>query len=94
MLRIGISVTSSYTVADPREGAASMIARAKAAREADLDTLFVGDHHVTPFPYYQNNVILARSLPAAALASRDAGRTGRHAGFPRVGAFYHAVRSW
>lgn len=62
MLRIGISVTSSYTVADPREGAASMIARAKAAREADLDTLFVGDHHVTPFPYYQNNVILARML--------------------------------
>jgi alkanesulfonate monooxygenase SsuD/methylene tetrahydromethanopterin reductase-like flavin-dependent oxidoreductase (luciferase family) len=62
MVRIGISVTSSYTVEDPREGAASMIARARAAREAGLDTLFVGDHHVTPLPYYQNNVILARML--------------------------------
>ena len=39
-----------------------MIDRAKAARDADLEALFVGDHHVTPFPYYQNNVVLARML--------------------------------
>jgi alkanesulfonate monooxygenase SsuD/methylene tetrahydromethanopterin reductase-like flavin-dependent oxidoreductase (luciferase family) len=39
-----------------------MVERARASRDAGLDTLFVGDHHVTPFPYYQNNVILARML--------------------------------
>jgi alkanesulfonate monooxygenase SsuD/methylene tetrahydromethanopterin reductase-like flavin-dependent oxidoreductase (luciferase family) len=51
-----------------------MIDRAAAARDADLDSLFVGDHHVTgPGPYYQNVPILARMLaewgdrPAGAL---------------------------
>ena len=39
-----------------------MIERARASRDAGLDTLFVGDHHVTPLPYYQNNVIMARML--------------------------------
>ena len=61
-MKIGISVTSSYAVEDPREGAGNMIDRARVSRDAGLDTLFVGDHHVTPFPYYQNNVILARML--------------------------------
>lgn len=61
-MQIGISVSSSHRVSDPRQGARNMIDRAKAARDADLDSLFVGDHHVTPFPYYQNNVILARML--------------------------------
>ncbi|MBT7370878.1 MAG: LLM class flavin-dependent oxidoreductase, partial [Gammaproteobacteria bacterium] len=59
---IGISVTSSHMVEDPREGARHMVERARAARNADLDTLFVGDHHVLPFPYYQNNVVLGRML--------------------------------
>ncbi|MDH3643498.1 MAG: LLM class flavin-dependent oxidoreductase [Gammaproteobacteria bacterium] len=72
-MRIGISVCSSYTVEDPREGARNMIERARAARQADLDTLFVGDHHVTPSPYFQNVPILGRMLaewgdkPAGAL---------------------------
>lgn len=61
-MKIGISVTSSHSVEDPREGARNMIERARASRDAGLDTLFVGDHHVTPFPYYQNNVMLARML--------------------------------
>lgn len=61
-MRIGISVSSSHHVEDPREGARNMIERARAARDVGLDSLFVGDHHVTPFPYYQNNVILARML--------------------------------
>ena len=61
-MKIGISVTSSHSVKDPREGARNMIERARASRDAGLDTLFVGDHHVTPFPYYQNNVMLARML--------------------------------
>ncbi len=72
-MRIGISVCSNYRVSDPREGARNMVERARAARQADLDTLFVGDHHVTPTAYYQNNAILGRMLaewgnkPAGAL---------------------------
>ena len=61
-MKIGISVCSLHAVTDPSEGATNMIERAAAARDAGLDSLFVGDHHVTPIPYYQNNVILARML--------------------------------
>ena len=72
-MRIGISVCSSYRTPDPREGARFMVERARAARQADLDTLFVGDHHATATHYYQNNAILGRMLaewhnkPAGAL---------------------------
>lgn len=61
-MRIGISVNSAYRVDDPRRGAQNMIERARAARQADLDSLFVGDHHVTEVPYYQNTPILGRML--------------------------------
>lgn len=72
-MRIGISLCSSYLVADPREGARNMIERAAASRDAGLDSLFVGDHHSVPIPYYQNVPILGRLLaewgdrPAGAL---------------------------
>lgn len=72
-MRLGISMASNYTVTDVREGARWMIERAKAAAEAGLDSLFVGDHHATLTPYYQNTPILARTLaewrdaPAGAL---------------------------
>lgn len=72
-MRIGISITSSHNVTEPRQGARRMIERAQAAADAGLDSLFVGDHHVTPIPYYQNTPILARMLaqwhdaPAGAL---------------------------
>jgi alkanesulfonate monooxygenase SsuD/methylene tetrahydromethanopterin reductase-like flavin-dependent oxidoreductase (luciferase family) len=39
-----------------------MIERTQAAAEARLDSLFIGDHHVTPNPYYQNTPMLARML--------------------------------
>jgi alkanesulfonate monooxygenase SsuD/methylene tetrahydromethanopterin reductase-like flavin-dependent oxidoreductase (luciferase family) len=39
-----------------------MIDRAAAARDAGLDSLFVGDHHAMPVPYYQNVPILGRLL--------------------------------
>ena len=39
-----------------------MIERAGAARRAALDSLFVGDQHVSPTPYYQNTPILGRLL--------------------------------
>lgn len=61
-LRIGISVSSSHRTMDPRDGARYMVERTRMAKEAGLDTLFVGDHHVTPFPYYQNNPMLGRML--------------------------------
>ncbi len=72
-MRIGISMSSSYSTQDVRAGARWMIERAKAASEAGLDSLFVGDHHATLTPYYQNTPILARALaewhntPAGAL---------------------------
>ena len=72
-MRIGISISSSYQVSDYRVGARWMVERARAAAMAGLDSLFVGDHHVTPQPYYQNTPILARALaewhdaPAGAL---------------------------
>lgn len=72
-MHIGISLSSTYAVTDLRLGAQYMIERARAAAAAGLDSLFVGDHHVTPTPYYQNTPILARLLaewqhaPAGAL---------------------------
>jgi alkanesulfonate monooxygenase SsuD/methylene tetrahydromethanopterin reductase-like flavin-dependent oxidoreductase (luciferase family) len=72
-MRVGASLRSAYFVEDVRLGARWMIERAAAAREAGLDSLFVGDHHVTGVPYYQNTPILGRLLaewgeqPAGAL---------------------------
>jgi alkanesulfonate monooxygenase SsuD/methylene tetrahydromethanopterin reductase-like flavin-dependent oxidoreductase (luciferase family) len=39
-----------------------MIERTAAARRAGLDSLFLGDHHVSPTPYYQNTPMLGRLL--------------------------------
>jgi len=61
-LRVGVSLTSAHTVDDPRQGARWMIERAAAARKAELDSLFVGDHHATPGKYYQNVPMLGRLL--------------------------------
>jgi alkanesulfonate monooxygenase SsuD/methylene tetrahydromethanopterin reductase-like flavin-dependent oxidoreductase (luciferase family) len=41
-----------------------MIERAAAAWEAGLDSLFVGDHHVTGGAYYQNSPMMGRLLAA------------------------------
>ncbi|MDE2976471.1 MAG: LLM class flavin-dependent oxidoreductase [Acidobacteriota bacterium] len=72
-MRVSISVQSAYNVDDSREGARRMIDRARVAGNAGLDALFVGDHHATALPYYQNTAILGRMLaewgerPAGAL---------------------------
>ena len=39
-----------------------MIERAAAARRAGLESLFIGDQHVSPTPYYQNTPMLGRLL--------------------------------
>jgi alkanesulfonate monooxygenase SsuD/methylene tetrahydromethanopterin reductase-like flavin-dependent oxidoreductase (luciferase family) len=62
-MRVGISLTSNHPDAkDPRQGARWMIERAAAAHRAGLDSLFVGDQHVSPTPYYQNTPMLGRLL--------------------------------
>src|SRR5712672_259118 len=62
-MRVGISLTSNHPDAtDPRQGAHWMIERTAAARHAALDSLFVGDQHVSPTPYYQNTPMLGRLL--------------------------------
>src|ERR1700726_4180973 len=62
-MRVGISLTSNHPdVKDPRQGARRMIERTTAARRARLDSLFVGDHHVSATPYYQNTPMLGRLL--------------------------------
>jgi alkanesulfonate monooxygenase SsuD/methylene tetrahydromethanopterin reductase-like flavin-dependent oxidoreductase (luciferase family) len=63
MMRVGISLTSNHPDAeDPRHGARWMIERAAAAHRAALDSLFIGDQHVSPTPYYQNTPMLGRLL--------------------------------
>ena len=59
-MRVGISLTSAHRTRDPREAAQFMIERTAAARRAGLDSLFLGDHHATP--YYQNTPMLGRLL--------------------------------
>jgi alkanesulfonate monooxygenase SsuD/methylene tetrahydromethanopterin reductase-like flavin-dependent oxidoreductase (luciferase family) len=61
-MRLGVSLNSTYAVADPRDGARYMVERARAAFDAGLDSLFVGDHHGVPVAYYQNVPILGRLL--------------------------------
>ena len=70
-MRVGVSLTSAHAVDDVRAGARMMIERAAAARDAGLDSLFVGDHHLTPAPYYQNTPMLGRLL--AEWGDEDAG---------------------
>src|SRR3954452_17861887 len=72
-MKIGVSLRSGYAPMDARIGARWMNERARAAAAAGLDSLFVGDHHNVPVPYYQNVPMLGRLLaewderPAGAL---------------------------
>lgn len=72
-MHIGVSERSGYSVADPRVGARWMVERVRAARDAGLASLFVGEHHATGGAYYQNSPMLGRLLaewgdrPAGAL---------------------------
>ena len=61
-MRVGISLASFHATTDVRAGARWMIERAAAADDAGLDSLFVGDHHITGAPYYQNVPIIGRLL--------------------------------
>src|SRR5213593_689960 len=72
-MKVGVSLRSSYPPMDVRLGARWLVERPQAARAAGLDSLFIGDHHNVPVPYYQNVPMLGRLLaewddrPAGAL---------------------------
>ena len=72
-MHIGVSERSGYGVADVRLGARWMVERVRAARDAGLESLFLGEHHATGGTYYQNAPMLGRLLaewgdrPAGAL---------------------------
>lgn len=66
MLRLGISIGTTFPVDGSdgqREGPRTVIAQARAAARAGLDSLTVGDHHATgPSGYVQNVPIVGRIL--------------------------------
>lgn len=59
-MRIGVSIASAQFVDDHAEGARNILERARAARDAGLDSLSLGDHHSMPIPYYQNVPMVGR----------------------------------
>jgi hypothetical protein len=102
-MRAGISLTSNHPDAqDPRQGARWMIERAAAAHRAGLDSLFVGDHHVSRTLYYQNRPMLGgfsrsgatpRPAPASLVASGTGGGADRDAGRHRTRPLHYAMRA-
>jgi hypothetical protein len=102
-MRIGISLTSGRAVSDPRAGARWMVERTAAARQAGLDSLFVGDHHATPplLPERAHHGTAPRRvgrgargmpLPPPAVEPRAHRGAGGHAGRHRSGALHIPVR--
>ena len=66
MTRLGISIGTAYSVNGPggvRQGPKTVLAEARAAAAAGLDSLTVGDHHATgPGGYLQNVPMIGRVL--------------------------------
>jgi alkanesulfonate monooxygenase SsuD/methylene tetrahydromethanopterin reductase-like flavin-dependent oxidoreductase (luciferase family) len=66
MMRVGISIGTSFTTDGPgghRDGPLTVLKQARAANRAGLDTLTLGDHHSTgPAGYVQNVPMLGRIL--------------------------------
>lgn len=65
-MRVGISIGTSYSTEGPdgmRAGPRAVLAQARAAYRAGLDSLTVGDHHATgPAGYVQNVPVMGRVL--------------------------------
>lgn len=62
-MKISVSLRSGYAVGDPRVTAEHLVERARAAADAGLAAMFVGDHHaVTGAHYFQNSPLLGRLL--------------------------------
>jgi alkanesulfonate monooxygenase SsuD/methylene tetrahydromethanopterin reductase-like flavin-dependent oxidoreductase (luciferase family) len=58
-MRVTTSLNSAYAT-EVRDGATRMVERARAAYASGLEGLYLGDHHATPVPYYQNSPMLGR----------------------------------
>ena len=97
-MRVGASLRTSFVVYDVRQAAGWLVERARAAWEADLDSLFVGDEHVIGAPYYQNSPLLGDCwpsgdrpfvalLPPAPLEPGTRLPSRSHAGVPRARRF-------
>jgi alkanesulfonate monooxygenase SsuD/methylene tetrahydromethanopterin reductase-like flavin-dependent oxidoreductase (luciferase family) len=86
MTRLGISIGTTFPTDGPsgmREGPRAVLAQARAAVRANLDSLTVGDHHATgPTGYVQNVPIMGRIL---------AEWTGRQAGCLFLVPLWHPV---
>ena len=61
-MHIGVSERSGYGTTDARAGARWMVERLRAARDAGLQSLFLGEHHGTGGTYYQSAPMLGRLL--------------------------------
>ena len=61
-MKLGVSLASFHMVDDHAEGARNIIERAKAAGDAQLDLLSLGDQHTVGAPYYQNVPMLGRLM--------------------------------
>lgn len=62
-MRVGISIGTAFDPAAGRDGPRSVLEQARAAHRAGLDTLSVGDHHVTaPGAFLQNVPVMGRIL--------------------------------
>ncbi|MBN9492669.1 LLM class flavin-dependent oxidoreductase [bacterium] len=70
-MRIGISLASANPAPDVRQTVRDLVERTRSANDAGLDSLFVGDHHITASPYLQNVPLMGRLL--AEWSSRPAG---------------------
>ena len=72
-MRIGISLATANPAPDVRQTVRDLVERTRAASDAGLESLFVGDHHITASPYFQNVPLMGRLLaewgerPAGAL---------------------------
>ena len=72
-MRIGISLATANPSPDVRQTVRELVERTRASNDAGLDSLFVGDHHITTSPYFQNVPLMGRLLaewgerPAGAL---------------------------
>ncbi len=59
-MQLGVSIASAHPNTDPVDGVRHIVERARVAREAGLDSLSLGDHHSTPFPYFQGVPMIGR----------------------------------
>jgi alkanesulfonate monooxygenase SsuD/methylene tetrahydromethanopterin reductase-like flavin-dependent oxidoreductase (luciferase family) len=64
-VRLSVSLRTSYPAVSSATAAGWIVERTRAARDAGLDALYVGDHHATgpDSAYFQNVPLLGRLLP-------------------------------